>query len=247
MSQTGQITRTLKRCLRSQGLTYRDLADGLNLSESSVKRLFSERTFSLQRLEEICRFLDMSIYELSRLAAAHDHGRVNQLSVEQEEALAGDPVLLSYFYLLLTGWKPRRIARRLGLDEPGQQRCLTRLARLELIDLMPRKRVRLLTDSRIQWRANGPIRARYESRVKREFIDFDFNGTDEVLNLENSELSEASIKVLLRRIARLAEEFSELAELDRSLAHEQKRGFGLMLAARPWTFWNSIGNLPDLN
>lgn len=246
MSQTRQITKTLKRCLRSQGLTYRDVADALSLSESSVKRLFSQETFSLQRLEEICRFLDMSIYELSRLASAHDDGRGNQLSDEQEEALAADPLLLSYFYLILTGWKPHRIGKRLGLDEPGQQRCLTRLARLGLIDLMPRKQVRLLTDARIHWRANGPIRTRYESRVKREFIDFGFKGSDEVLRLENSELSDASIKVLLRRTGRLAEEFSELAELDRSLPHEQKRGFGLLLGARPWTFWNTIGNLPNM-
>lgn len=246
MSQTGQITTSLKRCLRSQGLTYRDLAKALNLSESSVKRLFSEQTFSLHRLEEICRFLGMSIYELSQIAAVHDNNRTSQLSEQQEQALAADPPLLAYFYLLLIGWKPHRIGRRLDLDEPGQQRCLTRLARLGLIDLMPRKQVRLLTDARIQWRAGGPIRRRYEKQVKNEFIDYYFSGADESLKLENSELTDASIKILMKRIERLAEEFSELAELDRSIPHEQKRGFGMLLAARPWTFWNAIEKLPEI-
>lgn len=244
MSQTSQITKALKRCLRSQGLTYRDVAAALKLSESSVKRLFSEQTFSLQRLEEICRFLGMSIYELSQIAAVHDDNRARQLTEEQEQALAADTVLLSYFYLLLIGWKPHRIGKRLDLDEPGQQLCLTRLARLGLIDLMPRKKVRLLTDARIQWRAGGPIRSRYEKRVKSEFINYGFNSADDKLKLENSELTEASIKILLKRIDRLAEEFSELAELDRSIPHEQKRGFGMLLAARPWTFWNAIEKLP---
>ncbi len=247
MSQTSQMTGALKRCLRAKGLTYRDVAQALGLSESSVKRLFSEQTFTLQRFEEICRFLGMSVFDLSRLAAAQDQDRANELSAEQEEALAADPLLLSYFYLLLIGWKAHRIGKRLKLDEAGQQRCLTRLARLELIDLMPRKQVRLLTDPRIKWRASGPIRARYEGLVTREFIDFGFAGSDEILSLENSELSDASIKVLLRHIGRLADEFSELAELDRNLPHDQKRGFGLLIAARPWTFWNVIGNLPQMN
>lgn len=244
MSQTSQITKTLKRCLRAKGLTYRELADALKLSESSVKRLFSTQTFSLHRLEEICRFLGMSVYELSQIAAAHDDKGASELSEQQETALAAEPLLLSYFYLLLIGWTPNRIGRRLDLDEPGQQLCLTRLARLGLIDLMTGKKVRLLKDARIQWRAGGPIRSRYEQRVKNEFIDYPFDASEERLKLENSELTDASIKILLKRIDRLAEEFSELAELDRSVPHEQKRGFGMLLAARSWTFWNAIEKLP---
>lgn len=245
MSQTSQITTALKRCLRSQGLTYLDLAQALELSESSIKRLFSEQTFSLQRLEEICRFLGMSIFELSRLASSQDEDPANQLSDEQEQALAADPLMLSYFYLLLIGWKPHRIGKRLDLDEPSHQLCLTGLARLKLIDLRPRKQVRLLTDARVRWRPNGPIRRRYEERVKREFIDCKFASEFETIRLENSELSEASIRVVLKRIDKLVQEYSELADLDRSLPHEEKRGFGVLLAVRPWTFWNAIGDLTE--
>lgn len=247
MSQTSQLTKALKRCLRSKGLTYRDLAGALRLSESSVKRLFSEQTFTLHRLEDICRFLDMSILDLSRLAAAHDDGKPTELSEEQENALVSDPVLLCYFYLLITGWKPYRIGKRLKLDEPGQQRCLTRLARLKLIDLMPRNQVRLIIDPRTRWRSDGPIRTRYESRVKQEFVGFDFKGPDEALDLQYGELSEASIRVLLRRMSRLADEFSELVELDRNLPPDNKRGYGLLIGARAWTFWNAVGSLPEMN
>lgn len=246
MSQTTHLVDTLKRCLRAKGLTYCDLADALGLSESSIKRLFSEKTFSLQRFEEVCRYLDMSVYDLARLAATHDDRRVDLLTDEQETALAEDPVLLTFYYLLLIGWKPRRIAKRLKLDEPGQTLCLTRLDRLKLIELMPRNRVRLLTDSRISWSVTGPVRRRYESQVKREFVGVAFDDADEKLTLEVNELSDASIKVLLRRIDGLVEEFTELAEIDRGLPREQKHSFGLLLAAREWTFWNIVGELPTM-
>lgn len=243
MSQTAHLIETLKRCLRAKGLTYRDVATALSLSESSVKRLFSEKTFSLQRLEEVCRYLEMSIYDLSRLAASRDDHRADRLTPEQESALAADPVLLSYFYLLLLGWKPHRIGRRLKLDEAGQFQYLNALADLRLIELMPRKQVRLLTDSRISWNATGPVRRRYESQVKREFLDHPFDASHETFRLESSELSDASIHVLLRRIERLAEEFSELTEIDRHLPQEQKRSFGILIGARPWTYWSIVGEL----
>ncbi len=246
MSQTTLLIGTLKRCLRAKGLTYRDVATAIGLSESSVKRLFSEKTFSLRRLEEVCRFMEMSIYDLARLAASQDDPRIDRLTEEQESALAANPVLLSYFYLLLVGWKPYRIGKRLKLNEVGQVRYLTQLDRLKLIELMPRNRVRLLTDSRITWSANGPVRRRYESQVKHEFVDHSFEMADETLRLESSELSDASISVLLRRIERLVQEFSELTEIDRHLPQEQKRSFAILVGARPWTFWNIVGEFPGL-
>ena len=67
MTQTAELLNTLKKCLKAKGLNYRDLARRSNLSEASIKRLFSEQSFSLRRLEEVCRFLDMSIYDLARM------------------------------------------------------------------------------------------------------------------------------------------------------------------------------------
>ena len=62
MNQTQDLLRELKKCLRAKGLAYRDLAMALKISESSVKRIFSQKSFTLARLEQVCRFLDMSIY-----------------------------------------------------------------------------------------------------------------------------------------------------------------------------------------
>jgi DNA-binding Xre family transcriptional regulator len=45
---------TLKQELRKQRITYRRVSEALELSETSVKRLFSEEAFSLKRLEKIC-------------------------------------------------------------------------------------------------------------------------------------------------------------------------------------------------
>jgi hypothetical protein len=43
-------------------------------------------------------------------------------------------------------------------------------------------------------------------------------------------------------LARLTREFDEVAELDVNLEPVEKRGYGLMVALRPWAYWNIILN-----
>ena len=50
MSQTRELIKTLKTALKAQGKTYADVAVELGLTEASVKRLFSQQSFSLSRL-----------------------------------------------------------------------------------------------------------------------------------------------------------------------------------------------------
>ena len=174
MSQTSQLLDALKKCLRAKGLAYRDVARELGISEASVKRIFSQETFSLDRLEAVCRILDMSIYDLARMTRMYSEEEATVLTVAQEKALADDSTLLTYFYLLLIGHKPDGIATEYGLDELTQVRILTRLDRLKLIDLYPKNRVRLLVSRRIVWRPDGPIRRQYEKHVKAQFVDYRF-------------------------------------------------------------------------
>jgi len=242
MSQTHQWIDTLKRCLKARGITYKDVAKALDLSEASIKRLFSERSFSLQRLEQVCRLVDMSFSDLARLNDLKYQERLTVLSTRQETALAGDALLLSYFYLLLNGWKTRRIAQRFALDEPRQVRLLVKLDRLGLIELQPRNRVRLLTARRIQWRRDGPVRRLYEREVKQAFLHDAFSENTAHFGFESAELAPESARLIQRRLNRLTREFDELAELDTGLEPSGKRGYGLMVALRPWAYWNIILN-----
>lgn len=235
MEQTERLVETLKRCLRARGLTYRDVANALHISEASVKRVFAEHSFSLRRLEEICKYLDMEIYELAKLARSKED-EARRLSLEQETALAEDPSLLTYFYLLINGWLPARIDREYGLSAARADAAIRELERLRLVKRLPRKRVKLLTSSTIIWHRDGPVRRRYERQVKSEFLSTDFGQTNEFLELATAELSAASMAIMHRKIERLLDEFYELAEIDTTLPHQQRRGVGFLAAFRPWAF-----------
>ncbi|MGH8630400.1 MAG: helix-turn-helix domain-containing protein [Burkholderiales bacterium] len=236
MSETSQLIAALKKVLKAQGVTYHDIAGALRLSEASVKRIFAAESFSLERLEEICRFLDLTIYELARLARVGEVEEVSVLTEAQEEALVRNPQQLACFYLLLNGWALAQVARRLELTEPQLTRLLVALDKLKLIELHPRSRVRLLTARSVLWREGGPIRRMYERQVKAEFLDADFERGDALMRFETGELSDASLGILRKKIDRLAREFENLADLDISLTPERKRAVGLLVVLRPWVF-----------
>ncbi len=233
MTGTRELTAALKRCLKSRGMTYAALARELQLSEASVKRLFAGGGFTLTRVEQICRVLEIDLYDLARLA----HGEeavANELTVEQEQALARDPRLLVVFHLLLNDWRPAQICAEYDLSMAESTRLLVALDRLQLIHLLPGSEVRLRTTRQLSWRRDGPIRRAYQASVLGEFFASSFAGSGELLRFEAQELSSASRAVIRRKLERLAREFSELAEIDAALPSQERESVGLVLALRPF-------------
>ncbi len=94
---TAKFIEGLKRILKSRGITYRQLGGRLGLSEASVKRIFSSRTFTLQRVEDILEAVGASIEDVLDLGKIGK--RESELSLDQEVALATVETLLLCYYL----------------------------------------------------------------------------------------------------------------------------------------------------
>lgn len=236
MNETKNLLDTLKRCLRARGVTYHKLARALGLSESSVKRLFSDESFTLARLERVCSVLDMSVADLVRMAAGTREATTFSLSLEQERTLASDASLLALFYLLLNGRSVEAAERRLGLNPRAMRTLLTRLVETQLIDIDAKRRVHLHARLPIAWRPDGPVRKLYERQVRAEFLQGPFTGSNEALSFHSAELSPASVRILLKKIDKLAADFADLAALDVQVPTRDKSSVALLLACRPWVF-----------
>jgi DNA-binding Xre family transcriptional regulator len=100
MSQTRPLIDTLKQELRKQRINYRQVAEALELSETSVKRLFSDEAFSIKRLEKVCALLDLDISDLVHLMEKNIE-LTAQLSAQQEQELVSDVKLLLVALLLM--------------------------------------------------------------------------------------------------------------------------------------------------
>ena len=231
---TRAIVETLKKVLKARGMTYADLALALRVSTPTVKRLFSQRTFTLERLEEILKVLELDFHELARLS----HGRRSgpaELSVEQESALAKDARLFSVFWLLCNEWRFDEIVSEFRLGAAQITSYFARLERLRLIDWRPGNRARLRVPKHYVWRTGGPLRKAYGLKVVTEFMRARFEAPHDAFHFEAQELSAESAIVVKRRLERVAAEINELVEIDAATPAKKRVTLGVLLACRPWS------------
>jgi transcriptional regulator with XRE-family HTH domain len=246
LPQTSLLIAALKRALKARGVTYAQVAQTLELSEASVKRVFSEESFTLQRLEQVASLAGLSLTELARMVEDSSDS-VRQLTEEQEQLLVEQPRLFLVFYLLLNQYTLEDIVRDYEIEQLEGVRLLARLDRMGLIELQPGNCVRLRTSRFLAWRETGPIRRFFDERIREEFFESRFDQGGELLKFVSGMLSRASLRVMERKLALLAQEFTELSRLDASLPLEERHGCSVMLAQRLWKFslFSSLARRPE--
>jgi transcriptional regulator with XRE-family HTH domain len=227
------LVEALKRTLKAKGLTYADLAEGLSLSEASVKRIFSRGDFTLQRLEEVCRIARLDFTELA-VAAVEESQGMTQLTAEQEEEIVSDPQLLLVAWCAVNNWTFEQIVATYNLTQAECVRCLAKLDRIKIIELLPGNRIRPLINRTFSWRPDGPIQRHFRSRIEAEYLGSKFDRSDELFLFLSGMLSNASITELIGELRRVARDFAQRHRADLALPLEQRFGTSLLIAMRPW-------------
>lgn len=236
MAQTTALVDTLKKALKAHGLTYADVARQLELTEASVKRLFSQRSFSLHRLDRVCQLMSMEISDLVQLMKETGERRLSELSEDQEREIVGDTELMLVTLCVLNRWTVEDILARYDLPQTRVVSKLARLDRLRIIELLPHNRVKLLVAPNFNWRKNGPIQRFFQQKVEAEFFRTPLVSEGDALIVANGMLSANANAVLRRKMVRLATEFDELNDDDAGLAIDGKHWNTLVLAVRQWEY-----------
>jgi DNA-binding Xre family transcriptional regulator len=233
MADTPAVLGALKQALKGKGMTYRQVAQELGLSEASVKRLFSQNDFTLERLEKVCGLLELSLGDLLRLAET-GQTVITELTDAQERELMADRKLLLMAILVINGWTYDQILGDYTLNAQEVVGYLVRLDRLKLIDLLPRNRIRLRISRNFTWRKGGPIEQFFEQQVAGEFLRHRFDGANASRRFVFGVLSKRSMTLLRRRLEQLVREFHELHREDLQLPPATRRGTSMLLAVRRW-------------
>src|SRR5689334_4581860 len=132
MSRRSPVVEALKSSLRSRGMTYRDLARKLGVSEATIRRTFSRGTLTLARIEQILEALEIDLQELARLARDGSEAPA-ELTHEQEAALAREERLFSVFWLIQNQWSFAEILAAFAITRAELTSAYARLERLKLI------------------------------------------------------------------------------------------------------------------
>jgi len=233
MSQTKSLINTLKQELRKQRITYKQVGAALELSETSVKRLFSKEAFSIRRLEKICELLQLDISDLVHLMEKNIE-LITHLTLDQEKELVSDIKLLLMAILLMNKLQLAEILDIYDISEPEGIQLLARLDRMQMIELQPGNRIKLMIAQNFEWIPNGPIQRFFEDRVQLEFLNSSFNGAGEFRVFVSGMISRSANSEIRKKIQQLAQEMNDMNQASESLPLEQRFGTSLMMAIRPW-------------
>lgn len=236
MARSNQIVDLLKKELRSQRINYRQLAEKLDLSESTIKHMFSTKNFSLSRLDKICEILG---FELSDLINKFEQSqpKIEQLSLENEKHLVSDLRLLLVTYCVTNYWTVDDILNIYNINEHECIRCLVKLDRMKIIELLPENRIKLLIANNFTWHRNGPIERFFRKEVQSRFLSSDFSANDELRLVKIGDLSNKSIMQLIERLKNAGDLYDELQREDcRQQAFDDCHGTSMVLAIRKWQF-----------
>ena len=236
MASTQSLIELIKSELKAAGISYAELARELDLSESSVKRMFaSGGEMPLSRLDEICRVLHCDFAELSAKLVRPPLER-HELTLEQERAVVADPKLLLVAICCLSQWSFEQMVAAYRITEAETTAALVQLDRLGVIELRPLNRYKLRLAKTFRWHAQGPVMQFFREDVVQDYFSGSFNGDGELLMLVHGQLGRPMALELADRLQRVAEDFARQHTLEQKLPEAEKQGYTLVLGLRSWLF-----------
>ena len=233
MEQRGALVDALKRALKGRGITYAQVAEVMELSEPSVKRMFASGQFTLERFEQACSLARTTFSELARsVEGASDE--VSQLTAEQERLIMADRKLLLVALCALNHLTLEQMLENYAISKSDCIALLLQLDKLKFLELLPGNRIKLRVTRAFSWIPNGPIQQFFKARGLKEYFDSHFDKPGEAMLVCNGMLTKASSEALISKLRRIANEFTEKHHNESHLPLGERRPVSLVIAMRPW-------------
>jgi transcriptional regulator with XRE-family HTH domain len=130
--QSPQIKSVIKSLLKKKALSYEDVAEKLECSVPTVKRILGAEELSLNRLLQLCDILSIDLGELQTLLGEGEK-QEEKFTPEQEIFLAKNRAHFAYLMKLFDGKTPKQIAEEFKLTARSIDKYLIALEKNELI------------------------------------------------------------------------------------------------------------------
>jgi predicted transcriptional regulator len=225
-----EIKNIIKELLKKNKSTYADLAEHLECSEPTVKRILGSEEMTLTRLLQICDFLKMSLSDIEALMK-QDTQEKAELSEKQQNFLVQYKNHFAYLLELYQPLTPQQIAEKYKLTAKSTQKYLIHLEKFDLIKVSKNNKVRPFY-AKLPPLGNGPLgMANYRALVQNTagfFVDFIGEQIIQNPHSEKSKKSGAgfavqSMKVDIDTFNLYVKEFeAKLQELERVARFEEK-------------------------
>lgn len=218
-----ELTTALKMALKSRGITYKELAERISVSEQTIKRLFRDKDCTLSRITQICDAIDLSVYDLFEFSKTQ-HEPQTELSAEQMLFLSEHGSHFNFLIFLISGYKPERIQETYQLSDVHLFAYMRDLDKYGLIELGANNQYRLLVEGHILMKVSGPL-GKFVREYNQAFMQhvFEKDGFDGAgFNSSFRHISADTLQALNDDLLALSKKFRKAAYQDAAIMPREK-------------------------
>ena len=175
----------------------------------------------------------MSVAELLKEIES-EKNYISQLTEAQERKIVGDIKLFLVAVCVLNHLSLEQIVSIYDISKSECIQLLLELDRIQILQLLPNNRIRLLVTRTFSWRPNGPILQYVKEAGVEDYFRTRFDGAGEHVTVINAMLSAGSTDQIINRLKRVGRELSEMHDDDKHLELGERRPVSMLLAIRPW-------------
>jgi len=151
------LIKALKKVLKLKGLSYKNLAEQIGMTESGVKKIFGSKDCSFGRLNQICNVLGVSLGDLIQERDGSDTENVSYTMEQQQYFLKNPECLNFYWKLIFERLTVEQIQESESLSDALVFQYLKKLDELKLLILETGGKVHVPKIRRIGSFGKGPL------------------------------------------------------------------------------------------
>jgi len=237
-----RIFEELKSVLKERGLTYKQLADRIGVTEGAVKKTLTAEDISLGRLSTVAEAAGVTVRELFRRLDRADEVRF-QLSAAQELYFSQHPKTLRFFLLLLEA-SASVVMKEQKLAAEKCARYLDELEKLGLVvgeglERRPKTQAKIL-----KWNPNGPYAKTQNRKITQQLVDHLYAqdvSARLIRNRASGYMLPSTQEEFVARMQALSKEFMSRARKENSaLPREQLKSVTWAFLMGDFDVWHAI-------
>jgi len=185
--KTSKIKEAIKKLLKKNNFHYSDLAEHLECSELTVKRILGEEELSLTRLIQICEFLRISLADIETMIQT-EKSTDFKFTEKQQIFLVKNKSFLAYLLEIYNGLSPQQIAEKYKLTDKSTDKYLIGLEKYDLIKVTSKNKIRPYFDQ-FPTLGAGPLGVAHYRAIVQNASQFLIDHIGENILKNNTDLS----------------------------------------------------------
>ncbi len=222
--ETKLLIQTLKKILKNKKIRYTELSRDLGISESGLKKMMSAQDISMERLNKICKTIEISVMDLIQLSQTQNIQSVD-FTPRQNELLLKNPLALIIFWQLTVENKTvEEIRKNEKLTAIEFQKIIFKLEKVDLIKTSPHGKIISAHRGLYRWNESTPLVQKINSDWSKLTLDKALtnkrkNKKSTFHHLSYVQVTEKNRIAILQKLTDLMNEIAHLHQISKFDSH----------------------------